>query len=223
MKYTKLVIIYGKILGAACRHIAGKAIRPFIYAKRFYGAKIYPSAVVDQKSSLGKNTVLLQRSFFLNSSLGDFSYLGRDCFIQDASIGKYCSIGNGVCIGLGRHPLDLLGSSPVFYKRNNVLGFSIASDESFAERERISIGNDVWIGTRSIVLDGVSIGSGAVIAAGAVVTKDVAPYTIVAGVPARRVGQRFDDEVVAELLQTEWWDLDTEELKNLANASRFKK
>jgi len=96
---------------------------------------------------------------------------------------------------------------------------TFCTDSIFEELKRTQIGNDVWIGARAIVLDGISIGDGAVIAAGAVVTKDVPPYAIVGGVPAKLIRYRFEDDVIQELLKWKWWDLSLDDLQK--NAPQF--
>jgi acetyltransferase-like isoleucine patch superfamily enzyme len=130
-------------------------------------------------------------------------WIGRRSYANDAlireqtKIGRYCSIGRRVTIGAQNHPLNWLSTHP-FQKEKGDTGFQIQST---------TIGNDVWICDNAIVRCGVKVGDGAVVAAGAVVTKDVAPYTIVGGVPAKKLGQRFDDTVIRRLLRLRWWDL----------------
>lgn len=115
------------------------------------------------------------------------------------TIGKYCSIANEVCLGLTQHPIDCLTTHGFIVNRkkprfeglldvnDNVVDFP----EQTKVKPPITVGNDVWIGCRAIIMDGVSIGDGAIVAAGAIVTKDVEPYTIVGGVPAKPIGKRF--------------------------------
>lgn len=126
-------------------------------------------------------------------------------------VGTYCSVGRDLIISRRDHPTERPALHPFFYDAR--LGV-VAHDTIPAERDNpLVVGNDVWIGDRVTVLAGCrTIGNGAVIAAGAVVTKDVAPYTIVAGVPARVLRQRFDDAQIARIEATRWWERDIADL-----------
>jgi len=147
--------------------------------------------------------------------LGDFSYVARNTLIQYATIGKFCSIGPNVSIGLGVHPSSTFVSShPLFYSTNKQAGgLNIVEKDLFNEYEHTHIGNDVWIGANAIIKSGLKIGDGAIIASGAVVTKDVAPYSIVGGVPAKHLKFRFSDQQISFLNSLKWWDKDLEWLK----------
>lgn len=125
-------------------------------------------------------------------------------------IGDYCSIAEGVIIYVGtqgRHPLDFVSTYP--------LGMIFPPKQRARMRSRVvnrnlnvSIGSDVWLGRECLILAGVTIGHGAVVGARALVTKEVQPYSVVGGVPARPLGMRFSDEIVHELLELAWWGLD---------------
>ena len=141
-------------------------------------------------------------------TIGKASYIGSDCRIC-ADIGRFCCIASGVVTAKGRHPTsDFVSVHPAFYSPDlSRCGLSYSLRQSFEENVgKIVIGNDVWIGTGAILLDGIQIGDGAIIAAGAVVTKDVAPYSIVGGVPARELRKRFPAEQCEYLLQLKWWN-----------------
>lgn len=151
---------------------------------------------------------------FFASHMDKHSFCGYDCDIHSADIGRFVSIANGVVLGGGRHPMEWVGMSPVFYRGRD----SVKAKFSEHEREpvkRVRIGHDVWIGRSAIVLPGVYIGHGAVVGAGAVVTKPVPPYGIVAGNPARLIRHRFPEAVVQRLLACAWWDLDEDRLRAL--------
>jgi len=157
-------------------------------------------------------------------NIGEFSYIGTNTNIKnkkETTIGKYCSISHEVLIGLSQHPLDVLSTHGfVCCNKENCWAIDCnlgANDDNRVILENsgikpIKIGNDVWIGYRAIIMDGVTIGDGAVVAAGAVVTKDVEPYTIVGGVPAKPIKKRFSnylekgDYIRAKLLELKWWD-----------------
>ncbi len=96
----------------------------------------------------------------------------------------------------------------------------VPKDSDFQDYQRIEIGNDVWIGARVVILDGVKIGNGAVIAAGAVVAKDVPPYAIVGGVPAKLIRYRLTPERLDEITRTEWWNKEPEEVYNMKKNSK---
>ena len=123
-------------------------------------------------------------------------------------IGKFCSIACGAkfLFASANHAMGSLSTYPfpIFFEEWGLRGEDVAS--AWDNKGDIVIGNDVWIGYEAVVLSGVRVGDGAVIAARAVVTRDVPPYTIVGGVPARPIRQRFSDETVAALVKLKWWD-----------------
>jgi acetyltransferase-like isoleucine patch superfamily enzyme len=166
------------------------------------------------ESSVHSTSKLEAGTEFVRSSMDRHSFCGYDCDVYCADIGAFTSIANGVVIGGGRHPMEWVGMSPVFYEGRD----SVRAKFSRHRREparRVSIGNDVWIGRSAIILPGVAVGDGAVIGAGAVVTKPVAPYAIVAGNPARLVRFRFDESTIASLLASRWWALPDADLHRL--------
>lgn len=134
--------------------------------------------------------------------MGDYSYVNRNASIENATIGKFCSISENVHISPWEHPLDKITTHPIAY----------TNSYRKRKRTRVIIGNDVLISLNVVILEGVKIGDGAVIAAGAVVTKDVEPYEIVGGVPATHIRYRFDNEKISELLQLGWWDKSLDEI-----------
>jgi len=168
------------------------------------------SAVKD--SSVHSTSKIESGTSFYRSTMDRHSFCGYDCDIHCADIGRYVSIANAAVIGGGRHPMEWVGMSPVFYEGRDSVKAKF-STHSRPPARRVVVGHDVWIGHSAIVLPGVTIGNGAVVGAGAVVTKDVPPYAIVAGNPARLVRYRFSDELIARLSATQWWSLDDEALR----------
>jgi len=151
-----------------------------------------------------------------NVEVGRSTYL-TNARVINARIGSFCSIGPGSIVGgLGKHPTDYLSTHPSFYSVNNASAISFAKENRFRECATTFIGNDVWIGARAIILDGVRVGTGAIIAAGAVVTKDVPPYAIVGGVPSRIIRKRFADEIIELLLEWKWWELPLDVISELS-------
>jgi phosphonate metabolism protein (transferase hexapeptide repeat family) len=176
---------------------------------------IDPAANV-QDSRLGVYTEVGARTSLLEVELGDYSYVVNDSNIACATIGKFCSIAAMTRINPGNHPMHRATQSHFTYRSSAYFIGERDEEEFFSWRRahRVRIGHDVWIGHGAIVLPGRSIGTGAVIAAAAVVTKDVSDYTIVAGNPARPVRQRFPDAVAERLRRLAWWDWSHEQLRS---------
>jgi len=148
-------------------------------------------------------------------NLGDFTYIAGNTSISRTTIGKFCSIGPDCKIGLGKHPTkDFISTHPIFFSTLKQAQVTFADKDYFMEFEDIEIGNDVWIGANVIVVDGIKIGDGAIVATGSVVTKDIPPYAIVGGVPAKLIRYRFEKNEIEKLLKVKWWDMDIEYLKN---------
>ena len=164
----------------------------------------------------------------LETDFGDYSYAaGTDGVIHYAQIGKFCSVASHVVINPGDHPMGRVTQHHLTYRRRQ---YGLAADddaETFAWRrsQPCEIGHDVWIGHGAMVMAGVTIGTGAVIGAGAVVTRDVGPYEIAVGVPARTVRTRFTADVVSRLLASAWWEWDRPTLearwRDLCDLPRF--
>lgn len=175
------------------------------YPRRLF-SKVSLSAVVIC-SQIDKTAALDSRVRFYRSTLGRYSYVARGSFVESADIGCFCSIGGDCSIGGAGHPLGHVSTSPVFHSGGNILGKVFAPIE-FEPFRRTVIENDVWIGQGAKVRAGVRISTGAVVGMGSVLTKDVGPYEIWAGNPARLIRKRFDDETIAKLLDLRWWNWD---------------
>lgn len=159
-------------------------------------------------------------------SIGYGSYIDRRSDIN-AVIGRYCSIASDVKTVSGTHPVsDFVSTHPCFFSTKKQAGFTYVSENIFKEDvfadsqgHLVVIGNDVWIGSNVLLLPGVHIGDGAVVAAGAVVTKDVSPYSIVGGVPAKEIKKRFSEEEIKKLMEIKWWNRPSEWIQK--NADKF--
>lgn len=183
----------------------------------------FGAIITGNNSFEGKNKVS-KDAYLKNVSIGLYSYIGYKSIIADAKIGRFVSIGDNVVIVNSTHPLEpFVSTHPVFYSKNR--DHSFVKENLFDERLRINeccsvkIGNDVWIGSHVLIKGGVRIGDGAVIAMGSVVVKDVDDYSIVGGVPARFIRNRFSDEERIRLIQMKWWNRPLEWIRD--NASSF--
>ncbi len=161
-----------------------------------------------RKSELKERVEIGRRNTIESSIIDKGTYTGEFCIVKYCTIGKYCSISWNVSIGGANHNIKRLSSTPLHRIFD---GGGIESYSSF-RNENVMIGNDVWIAAGAHILRGVTIGDGAVIAANAVITKDVPPYTIWAGVPARQINVRFKKDISDRLLKIKWWDWPKEKL-----------
>lgn len=163
---------------------------------------------------LGRYADIGERVILREVMVGDFTYFERNGEGIYAEIGKFCSIAANVRINALEHPMERLTTHKVSYRPNEYFRYLGVDGEFRARRQaqRVAIGNDVWIGHGAVITPGVQIGHGAVIGANAVVTKDVPPYHVVGGVPARFIRKRFDNVVIDRLLELEWWNWSVEKL-----------
>lgn len=184
---------------------------PFMMArlhKRYPNCHFYPGSHVDELSVLGNYNVIFQNTSIINSALGDHTFVQKNSTIINADIGKFCSIASCVNISLGKHPTSYVSSHPAFYSATQPLVRTFSNIEKFEPfNERTKVGNDVWIGQNAIVMDGVTIGTGAIIGAGSIVTKDIPEYAIMAGTPAKLIRYRFNEGIRKKLVDTRWWDM----------------
>lgn len=174
---------------------------------------IDPTAQV-RASTLGRYTEVGARTRLLESELGDYSYIVNDGDMAYTKAGKFCSIAAMTRINPGNHPM-WRASQAHFTYRASAYFEGEADEESFFDwrrSHRVILGNDVWIGHGAIILPGRRIGDGAVVAAGAIVTKDVPAYAIVGGNPARVIKPRFPEPIAQRLSRLTWWDWTHDEL-----------
>lgn len=184
----------------------------FVYPRRYPGAKVeslVPAGLAVHADTIVRHHVHLSPAL---TELGRGVYLGPFASVHECSrIGPWSSISWGVRLGLSDHPLDHLGTSLLFSRK--IRGWVEADTHDPIAEGLTEIGADVLISAGALVLTGVRIGHGAVVGAGAVVKEDVPPYAIVAGVPARVIGHRFDEETREALLASKWWELDPAKLR----------
>lgn len=190
----------------------------YIYSKIKYCGKVrfHYSTVIGKNASFEGYNAIGSNSKF-TGRMGRCSYMANDCDLY-ASIGRFTSIGNNVKSIMFRHPLTypFVSTSPVFYSTAKQCGINFADREMFdecvmadeREHSAIVIGNDCWINSNVIFVSGVKVGDGAVVLAGAVVTRDVPPYTIVAGVPAKVINYRYEEDDRLWLMEHKWWNKD---------------
>lgn len=199
------------------------------FIKRIYILSKYPDSKVmgdvTKETILEGNNLIWDHSKF-SGYMGYGTYMGRYCDIN-ASIGRFCSIGENVSTIFNTHPTrEFASTHPSFFSLAKQNGETFVKAQKFdeqiyADKERklsVLIGNDVWIGSNATIMGGVVIGDGAIVGANAVVTKNVNPYEIVAGNPAKVIRKRFDEETINYLLEKKWWERPIEWIKENADS-----
>lgn len=169
-----------------------------------------------QEAVVDKTAAICAGVRFYRGRIGKYSYIGNNSFVSDTDIGSFTSISTNCYIGGTSHPTDWVSTSPVFHKWENIMKKNFARHE-FEIFKRTTIGNDVWIGNRVMIKAGVKISDGAVVGMGSIVTKDIGPYEIWAGNPARLIRKRFDDETIDALEKMKWWEWDDNKIEKYAD------
>ena len=193
-----------------------KLIRRRNFIKTLDGFKAHiltyatPDCIFDEYVSLQRESIIF------SCRLGRATYISG-AVLSNVTLGKFCSIGQGARVGLGRHPTNFLSTHPAFYSSKSQTNLQFAIKSDFDEILPVKIGNDVWVGANSLVMGGITIGDGAIIGAGSIVTKDVPSYAIVVGSPAKIIKYRFDEKTIEILLSLKWWNKTNEEIKHLLN------
>jgi phosphonate metabolism protein (transferase hexapeptide repeat family) len=184
------------------------------------GKKLSVEPTVDPSAKLndvklGAYCEVGARTILQEVTMDDYSYVVNDAQITYTSIGKFCSIAAMTRINPGNHPMHRATQAHFTYRASAYFDGESDDSEFFAWRRahHVDIGHDVWIGHGAVLLPGRNIGTGAVIAAGAIVTKDVPAYTIVGGNPARVIKRRFPEAIADRLVELTWWDWDHETLR----------
>lgn len=165
-----------------------------------------------ENSIFAENTRVQRNNLIYSAKLGKHSYTGKNCTVWHSNIGKFCSLSWNLSIGAANHDYNRTTTHSFIYAPE--FGFIDETEKAY-ERfdEPCEIGNDVWIAANACIMRDVKIGDGAVIGAGAIVTKDVEPYTIVVGAPAKPIKLRFDKNLIERLLNVKWWDFPDEIIK----------
>lgn len=181
---------------------------------------------ISKDAKVGKNTVLNAPVRMVgnanvkhNCNVGNYTFInGGTTLFPGTTMGKYCSIGKNCELGAFDHPITWLSSSPIQYNlKLHFPDYIEDFDQKKLERPKATtFGNDVWVGSLAVVKRGLTIGNGAIIAGGSVVVKDVPPYAIVGGVPAKVLKYRFDEDIIERLEKLQWWDMPVEDLKDIS-------
>lgn len=156
------------------------------------------------KSKLDRHTAVNRNCILDRSEMGFGSYINQNTTLKNTIVGKFCCISWNVCLYGGSSHNSTSPSMYTSYHWKSIFGNT--EDSNKTEKRKTIIGNDVWIGNGAIVINAVNVGDGAVIGAGAVVTKDIPPYSVVAGVPAKILYKRFSEETIERLLKIKWWN-----------------
>ena len=188
-----------------------------VYTKaKFPHAHIALGAKVSLDSILGNGVKILKGAAIGGCQISRHSYIGANCLIERTEFGPYCSVGSEVICGLATHPLHFVSTYPGFYSDEPAGSTFFGAIHNVQDKKAVKIGADVWIGSRAIILGGVRIGHGAVIGAGAIVTRDIPAYAIAVGVPARVSRFRFDETLSQRLLHSVWWEAPEVVLRQVA-------
>ena len=190
---------------------------------------LYKNTKILFPSFIGPDVILEGHNFIgrfchiKRSKIGKYSYIGNSCEFSNTNIGSFCSISNNVKIVIGSHPSsDWVSTHPLFYSTTTYVGKGFLKENRFEEYRKTpngyicEIGHDVWIGASVNILQGVSIGDGAIIGTNSLVTKDIPPYSIAVGIPARIIRKRFKEDDIELLESLQWWNWEKDRIKYFA-------
>ncbi len=167
-------------------------------------------------SEIGNYVEIHEFAQVRDSVVGDYCYLQEYVGLLNTDMGKFCAIAAMVRIGAPNHPYERVTQHRLTYTPEYYWPAQQRDADFFVRRgtDRVTVGNDVWMGLGVIILPGVKVGDGAVVAAGAVVTRDVEPYTVVGGVPARMIKRRFASDAAQRLQKLQWWNWNHDALEH---------
>lgn len=191
--------------------------------KKFTHKHVSFLALWDRGSHFSRFSHILRGAKLSDVTLGKYSRIGVNCQVTNATIGNFSVLAKDTVVSVGQHPTNYLTTHSIFYMKGN-WGWhdDWIAPIDFNSSKRVTIGNDVWIGRQCIIMDGVTIGDGAIVATGAVVTKDVPPFAIVGGVPAKLIRFRFSQEVIDRLEEIQWWNLADDKITEVINLFHIK-
>lgn len=195
-----------------------KFIKNFIYkviVKRKYPNTVIESNFIFNNVEIGHGSKIHHDAVLMpNVNLGKYNLINTNSYMSNVSTGNFVSVGRNCQIGAPEHPIDHLSTSPFIYDKNrSILNLDLWNENYY----KTKIGHDTWIGSNVIIKQGLTIGDGSIIGAGSVVTKNIEPYSIVGGVPAKLIRKRFNKEQLTYLVQNNIWEYHINDLKKLEN------
>lgn len=187
---------------------------------RSKNVKFSPFIYLNFRTKFEGDNVIGKKTVISDSCIGKGTYIGQNSNLSNCKIGRFCSIASDVSVITGTHPTNFVSTSPAFFSLRKQNGKTYVNRQMFKEiLPRTIIGNDVWLGTDVKIMSGVVIGDGAVVGARALVVKNIPPYAIVGGIPAKIIRYRFNENVIKALLHSQWWNKSDNWLR--ANAQYF--